>query len=301
MINGAACNGTDHSGCGHLAATAKVGLNPQGVAVDDATHTVYVTNNADGNLPGTVSVINSATCNGTHTTGCSGPFPTMATGLSPLLAAIDTRTNTLYVSDFSSSAVSVLNTAQCDAAVTSGCHTTTRLKAVGSQPYDVIINQPTSTVYVTQLRAAGSMSIFTASPPLTGGGQARISGPAHLLNASGLGPGRVPPQPCRCVSDRCHAERGSARRCRFAAPRRSPVAGWIQQHPKCLLLDTRPRRNLEVKCRSYSAQPWIQVARSAAYIRLRPRMQRYPPRATLPLRLGSPGPARGLATSFGLN
>ena len=163
VINGAACNGTDHSGCGHLAATAKVGLNPEGVAVNDATHTVYVTNNADGNLPGTVSVINGATCNGTHNTGCSGPFPTMATGLSPLLAAIDTRTNTLYVSDFSSSAVSVLNTAQCDAAVTSGCHTTTRLKAVGSQPYDVIINQPTSTVYVTQLRAAGSMSIFTAA------------------------------------------------------------------------------------------------------------------------------------------
>ncbi len=164
VINGAACNGTDHSGCGHLAATARVGLNPQGVAVDDATHTVYVTNNADGNLPGTVSVINSATCNGTHTTGCSGPFPTMATGLSPLLAAIDIRTNTLYVSDFSSSAVSVLNTAQCDAAVTRGCHTTTRLKAVGSQPFDVIINQRTSAVYVTQLqRASGSMSIFTAA------------------------------------------------------------------------------------------------------------------------------------------
>jgi DNA-binding beta-propeller fold protein YncE len=163
VINGATCNGTDHSGCGHLAATANVGLNPQGVAVNDATHTVYVTNNADGNLPGTVSVINGATCNGTHTTGCSGPFPTMATGLSPLLATIDTRTNTLYVSDFSSAAVSVLNTAQCDAAVTSGCHTTARLQAVGSQPYDVIINQRTSTAYVTQLRAPGSMSTFTAA------------------------------------------------------------------------------------------------------------------------------------------
>ena len=81
MINGATCNGTDHSGCGHLAATAKVGLDPFGAAVNDRTHTVYVTNNADGDSPGTVSVINGATCNGTHTTGCHRHFPTAATGI----------------------------------------------------------------------------------------------------------------------------------------------------------------------------------------------------------------------------
>ena len=66
VINGATCNGTDHSGCGHLAATAKVGIDPFGAAVNDHTHTVYVTNNADGDSPGTVSVINAATCNGTN-------------------------------------------------------------------------------------------------------------------------------------------------------------------------------------------------------------------------------------------
>ena len=164
VINGATCNGTDHSGCGHLAATAKVGSGPYGAAVSDRTHTLYVANNANGNALGTVSVINTATCNGTDTTGCSGRFPTMATGLSPLLVAIDTRANTVYVSDFSSAAVSVLNTARCDAAVTSGCHTTSRLQAVGSQPFGVTINPRTSTVYVTQVRAPTSpMSIFTAA------------------------------------------------------------------------------------------------------------------------------------------
>ncbi len=53
MINGAACNGTHHAGCAHLAATVKVGLDPYGVAVNDRTHTVYVANNGDGDLPGT--------------------------------------------------------------------------------------------------------------------------------------------------------------------------------------------------------------------------------------------------------
>ena len=164
VINGATCNGTDHSGCGHLAATAKVGSGPYGAAVSDRAHTLYVANNANGNALGTVSVINTATCNGTDTTGCSGQFPTMATGLSPLLVTIDTHTNTVYVSDFSSAAVSVLNAAQCDAAVTSGCHTTPRLQAVGSQPFGVTINPRTSTVYVTQTRAPISpMSIFTAA------------------------------------------------------------------------------------------------------------------------------------------
>jgi DNA-binding beta-propeller fold protein YncE len=163
VINGATCNATNHSGCGHPAAIAKVGIGPAGVTVNDRTHTLYVANNADGNALGTVSVINTATCNGTDTTGCGGPFPTVATGLAPLLVAVDTRTNTVYVSDISSAAVSVLNAARCDAAVTSGCHTASRLQAVGSQPFGVLINQRTNTVYVTQVRAPGSMSIFTAA------------------------------------------------------------------------------------------------------------------------------------------
>ena len=66
VINGATCNGTDHSGCGSLAATVNVGANPFGVAVDDLTHTVYVTNNANGDSPGTLSMINGATCNGSE-------------------------------------------------------------------------------------------------------------------------------------------------------------------------------------------------------------------------------------------
>ena len=75
VINGATCNGTDHSGCGHIAATVTVGLGAYGVAVDDETNTVYVANNQNGFAPGTLSIINSATCNGHTTTGVRSTPP----------------------------------------------------------------------------------------------------------------------------------------------------------------------------------------------------------------------------------
>ena len=163
MINGATCNGTDHSGCGHLAATAKVGIDPFGAAVNDHTHTVYVTNNADGDSPGTVSVINAATCNATITTGCHRRSPTAATGNSPLLIAGDTRTGTLYITDFSSASVTILNGKRCNATVTSGCATATREQAVGSGPFGLAVNPCTRTVYVANGYLPGSMSIFRAT------------------------------------------------------------------------------------------------------------------------------------------
>jgi DNA-binding beta-propeller fold protein YncE len=163
VINGATCNGTDHSGCGHLAATVKAGAGPFGAAVSDRTHTLYVANNANGDSPGTVSVINSATCNGTVTTSCSGPFPTAATGASPLLIAADTRTGTLYITDVSSASVTILNGSRCNAQITGGCRSATREQAVGSGPFGLAVNPRTSTVYVANGHLPGSMSIFAAT------------------------------------------------------------------------------------------------------------------------------------------
>ena len=163
VINGATCNGTDHSGCGHLAATVKVGFGPVGVAVDDHTHTVYVANNADGDSPGTVSVINAATCNGTDTTGCRRHFPVMATGVSPLLIALDVHTGVLYVSDFASAEVSILTGSRCNASVTSGCKAAPREQQVGSQPVGLAVDPLTRTVYVADTFQDGSMSVFPAS------------------------------------------------------------------------------------------------------------------------------------------
>ena len=165
VINGATCNAANHSGCSHLAATVPVGSGPYGVTVDDLTHTVYVVNNADGDAPGTVSVINGATCNGTDTAGCAGPFPTMAVGRSPLLAVADTSTGTVFVTDFSSAEVSILDGSLCNASLTSGCSAPPREQPVGSQPFGLAINPDTSTVYVDDTFQAGSISILSTTRP----------------------------------------------------------------------------------------------------------------------------------------
>jgi DNA-binding beta-propeller fold protein YncE len=163
VINGATCNGTDHSGCGHLAATVKVGLAPVGVAVNDRTHTVYVANNTLGDTPGTVSVINSAACNGSRTSGCAGRMPTAPIGRSANVVAADTRANIIYVTNENSATVSVLNGARCRGGMTRGCRRAVTTQGVGSIPIGVGVNQRTRTVYATNLFQSGTMSIFRAS------------------------------------------------------------------------------------------------------------------------------------------
>ncbi len=165
VINGATCNAADHAGCAHLAATVTVGSGPYGVAVDDRTRTVYVVNNADGDTPGTVSVIDGATCNGTDTVGCTGSFPTMATGRSPQLAAIDPATGIIYVTDFSSATVTIIDGTTCNASVTSGCGAPPREQPTGSQPIGFAIDPDTGTVYVADTFQAGSLSILSTASP----------------------------------------------------------------------------------------------------------------------------------------
>ena len=135
---------------------------PIGVAaVNDRTHTVYVTNNADGDSPGTVSVINAATCNGTDTTGCHRHFPTLPTGNSPLLIAVDTRTGIVYVTNFSSASVTILDAARCNATTSPAAAVRPPAsRPVGSQPTGLAINPRTRTVYVANLFQSGSLSIF---------------------------------------------------------------------------------------------------------------------------------------------
>jgi len=148
VINGAACNGTNHSGCGHLAATVHVGLNPFGVDVNDATHSVYVSNSANGDLPGTVSIINGATCNGTHTAGCGALMPTVTVGRTPLEVAVDAGADRIYVADEASADVSIIKGALCNATTTRGCRSAVREQPAGSVPAGITISASTSTLYV---------------------------------------------------------------------------------------------------------------------------------------------------------
>jgi YVTN family beta-propeller protein len=119
MIDTARCNGTTTSGCAQAPHAARVGRGPDGVALNLATHTIYVASVTDN----TVSVLNAATCNATLSSGCgTPPSRSLRTGHSPRWITVDQATDTLYVTNGDDYTASVLNGATCNATVTSGCN-----------------------------------------------------------------------------------------------------------------------------------------------------------------------------------
>ena len=91
-----------------LRGSAPVGNGPSLLAVDPATHTIYVANGNNDNGPNaggdTVSVIDSRRCNAKDVSRCKGPWPTITVGnrMNNDLAsgvAVDEKTDTVYVTN----------------------------------------------------------------------------------------------------------------------------------------------------------------------------------------------------------
>jgi YVTN family beta-propeller protein len=159
VINGATCNATDTSGCGQIAATITVGSGPGPVAIDRATHTVFVGNSNDG----TVSVVNGATCNATNTSGCGQTPVTVTVGNGPGSLLVDPAVGTLYVANSGDGDVSLISTATCNAQHTSGCGQAPPTTPVGSSPDWVSLNPLTGTVYVANQEDSNVAAISAAT------------------------------------------------------------------------------------------------------------------------------------------
>jgi DNA-binding beta-propeller fold protein YncE len=158
VVNLATCDGSTTSGCRSVAPSAVVStpfLNPPtkltgGVAVDGSTKTVYVANLGWG----TVSVLNSATCNAAQRSGCTKPAATIDVGGEPGEIAVDEATDTLYVANLAGSTVAVINGATCNATDQKGCSRPPATVTVGKGPYALAVDDATDTVYVTNPGAA---------------------------------------------------------------------------------------------------------------------------------------------------
>jgi DNA-binding beta-propeller fold protein YncE len=149
VINGATCDAANSTGCGQTPAAIKAGFNPWGIAVDQATDTIYTANIAAGEHPGTVSVINGATCNGTDHTGCGQTPAKVAAGFAAVGVTIDPATNTVYVTNNEDTSVTVINGATCNGSDTSGCGQTAAKAAVGNYPSAITVDPAAGTAYVT--------------------------------------------------------------------------------------------------------------------------------------------------------
>lgn len=157
VIDTRRCDAQDVSRCRGPWPTITVGNLPSGIAIDEKTDTVYVTNFGDN----TVSVFKGATCNGQYHFGCSQTPVAVPVGSSPVGIFADPANDTVYIPDLSDQDVSMLDSATCNATDLAACpHSPAPVVSVGAFPDDVDVNQSSHTVYVATY---GSVSVFDAN------------------------------------------------------------------------------------------------------------------------------------------
>lgn len=127
----------------HVSATIAVGGNPQGVAVNPATSTVYVANT---DASGTVSVISEQTRTVTAT---------IPVGISPEEVAVNPATNMVYVTNMGGGTVSVIS---------GQANTVVATIPVGTsnnpEPRGIAVNPGTNTIYVAN-QNDGTVSVIS--------------------------------------------------------------------------------------------------------------------------------------------
>jgi DNA-binding beta-propeller fold protein YncE len=181
VINGATCNGTQHSGCGQTPATITVGKGPVWVTLDATTHTAYIMNGTDG----TVSLVNTTTCNADDTSSCDQVPPAVAVGSDPAGLTIDPALHTLYAVNNWDDTLSVINTATCNATVQSGCSTTPPSIQVGAGADAVVAVPTTGTLYAAN-SVDNTVSVITAaSCDATNTKGCRVQAPAATVGVTG--------------------------------------------------------------------------------------------------------------------
>lgn len=147
LVAAAGCSAVGTSGCRNVPPSVRVGSSPDGLAVDGTTHTLYVANQGDN----TVSVVSTARCNASNSSGCGDPVATVHVGDGPVGVVVDQATHTAYVVDNAGNTVSVIDTATCNAGMTQGCGRSLATVSTGNGPFGIALDPVSDTVYVTDI------------------------------------------------------------------------------------------------------------------------------------------------------
>jgi DNA-binding beta-propeller fold protein YncE len=155
VINGTTCDATNTSGCGQTPATVDVGssaiygdANPFGVAVDETTDTIYTANIANGEGPGTVSVIKGDDCNSRNTSGCGQTPATAPAGFGTANITVDQLTNQVYATNIEDTSVTTIDGNRCNASTSGGCDDARTDAIVGDYPGAISVDPFVGTAYV---------------------------------------------------------------------------------------------------------------------------------------------------------
>lgn len=173
LVDAAHCNAIDRSGCANTPTAVTLDGGPNGVAVDPgndtayvsaygapiavlhgaehvgtlatqaqtiglaldrATHTLYVANFLDPGFEDTsrsVAVVDTDACNGLDQSGCDRTWPTTQVGRGPFALAVDQVTHRVFTTNFFDATTSVIDGGHCNATNVGGCvHTWPRV-AIG--------------------------------------------------------------------------------------------------------------------------------------------------------------------------
>ena len=144
---------------GHAPSDITAGSNPWGIAVEQATDTICTANIADGEHPGTASVINGATCNGQNMSDCSQTPATAPAGFGTGDVAVDEPTNQVYAVNFQDNSVTTINGNTCNGTSAGGCvHAHTQAN-VGGSPEAIAVDPSVSTAYIGDAEGVSVMPL----------------------------------------------------------------------------------------------------------------------------------------------
>jgi YVTN family beta-propeller protein len=153
VIDIATCNSRTKRGCSRVRASIHVGPVPFTLVVDDVNRSLYV---ADLGAS-TVSIVDAGSCNARDVSGCGRRPVTVNVKDFPGGIALDSGTNTVYVTGQVSNDVSLIDGKTCNARVTSGCRRVPVHVLAGAGARGIAVNRRTHTIYVANT-AAGTVS-----------------------------------------------------------------------------------------------------------------------------------------------
>jgi YVTN family beta-propeller protein len=160
VVGAARCNAASTSGCTrfpNLPPEIPLPFQPNDLAVDEQTNTIYV----DGT--GTdLAVIDGRTCNASDIKGCRRRPYIAHVPKGAGAVAVNPKTHTVYVLDYFSALVSVIDESRCNARVKVGCNRVLATVRVGRHPWRMVADVATDTLYVSNF-GAGSVSVINGA------------------------------------------------------------------------------------------------------------------------------------------
>ena len=143
VLNVNRCNAADQSGCSVHPTMIDVPGGPEFLALNSSTRTLYVADTTSG----TVSVLDTTSCNAKLTSGCAHALGNVPVGGGAFPIAVDQQTNTIYVG--TNQGVAVIDGRHCDGTDMNGCSKQPAIIPLSIGPAGIALDDARHTLYAS--------------------------------------------------------------------------------------------------------------------------------------------------------